>query len=101
FDNALRCEKISYAAQGYYRDHHWMLYNIEESQFNNTVPATITHHHWAQKKWDSVLSPSMLIVVGAKNLEKLSLTGLWKTIQYRKANRLETKVVELIFWNKI
>jgi len=101
FDKTLRCEKISYAAQGYYRDHHWMLYNIEESQFNNTIPATITHQHWEQKKWDSVLSPSMLTVVGAKNLEKLSLRGLWKTIQYRKSNHLETKVVELIFWNKI
>lgn len=101
FDKNLQCQKISYAKQGYYDNHHWILYDIQESQFNNTIPQTIEHHYYDQQKWESVLSPSILTVVEAKNLEKLSLRELWKTIQYRQTNRLETKVVELIFWGKI
>lgn len=101
FDKNLECQKISYATQGYYHDHHWILYDIQESQFNNAPPQTVTHHQYQQQKWESVLSPSILTVVGAKNLEKLSLVGLWKTIQYRQLNHLETKMVELIFWGKI
>lgn len=100
FNNQLQCQKISYASYGYYREQHWILYNIEESQFNESL-SEVSHSHYNEQKWNSVLSPSILTVVSAKNLEKLSLIGLWKTFQYRKQNHLETQMVELIFWSKI
>lgn len=100
FDQNLRCQKISYALYGYYRDHHWILYQVQESIFDNNLPK-ITYAHYDKQRWNSVLSPNMLAVVGAKSLEKLSLVGLWNTIRYREANHLETKLVELTFWGKI
>jgi lipopolysaccharide export system permease protein len=100
FDDHSGIKKISHAAYGYYRNQHWILYQVQETLFDESIPK-VSYAKYDEQKWESVLSPSMLTVVSAKNLEKLSLVGLWKTIQYRQANHLETKVVELIFWSKI
>ena len=100
FDDKLHCQKISYAVYGYYRNHHWILYQVQESLFDEKIPK-VSYAHYDEQQWNSVLSPNMLTVVGAKSLEKLSLVGLWNTMRYRQANHLETKVVELIFWSKI
>lgn len=100
FDSNLHCTKISYALYGYYKDHHWMLYKVQESLLDENTPR-ISHATFESQQWNSVLSPKILKVVSAKSLEKLSLVGLWNTLKYRKTNHLETRVVELIFWGKV
>ncbi len=51
--------------------------------------------------WNSNLSPEVLSQVGMKDLDDLSLMGLWHTISYREKNHLETKPYQLALWQKI
>ena len=87
----------SYAQYGDYQGDHWVLYNIQETHFS---PENVTSQNIAAARWDSVIDPNIVRVVGQKYLEKLSLVGLWQTISYRQKNSLHAGPYQLAFWQK-
>ncbi len=98
FNENLELEKATYANYGDYIDDHWVLKDIQESIFSD---GQITRQTSDQQLWYSVLSPSILSVVGEKYLDKLSMSGLRHTIEYRKHNGLDAGPFQLAFWEKI
>lgn len=98
FDENLNLKKAIYASYGDYIDKRWVLKDIQETIFNDDSVSRETHE---SQNWDSVLSPNILSVVSEKYLDKLSMVGLKRTIDYRKANGLESKPFELAFWEKV
>lgn len=97
FNDSLELEKAIYASYGDYINKKWVLKDIQETKFGETITRQTKH----EQVWHSSLSPSILSVVGEKYLEKLSMAGLVKTIQYRRHNGLDAKPFELALWEKI
>lgn len=98
FDKDMHLQKASFANHADYKDDHWVLHDIQETSFeeNKTSRRKIT-----KLDWHSQIDPQILNIVGVKDLDELSLPGLWQTIQYRKANELDANPYKLAFWQKI
>lgn len=50
--------------------------------------------------WQADFSPTVLKISTAESLEKLSMSELWQSIQFRKNNELSAQAYELSFWQK-
>lgn len=98
FDPNLVLQKTSFATYGDYVHDHWVLYNIQETRFQNDH---IDREKLTQQDWLSQIDPEILNLVGVKDLDEISLTGLWQAIEYRKANQLDARPFQLTFWQKI
>lgn len=98
FDADLTLVKASFAKKAYYRDKQWVFSDVKESVF---MEDKVIVNNIAEQKWVSHIEPEILDVVGVKDLDELSLTGLWQTIQYRKINQLDVRPYELAFWQKL
>ncbi len=98
FNDNMQLIKASFALNADYIDNHWELHEIQETIFEENK---LARHTIDKEQWDSNLSPQVLSQVGLKDLDDLSLTGLWHTISYREKNHLETAPYRLAFWQKI
>ncbi|MBS0290723.1 MAG: LPS export ABC transporter permease LptG [Proteobacteria bacterium] len=98
FDNQLQLQKASFAHHGDYNHDHWVLHDIQETLFEENK---ILRQKVEKLNWVSSLSPQVLNLVGVKDLDDLSLTGLWGAIKYRQSNQLDAKPYQLAFWQKI
>lgn len=98
FNANMQLKKASFAHHADFQDDHWILYNIEETVFTKK---RLMHNYVAQQKWVSDIDPDILRIIGVKELDELSLTGLWQAIKYRQANELEVRSYQLAFWQKM
>lgn len=98
FDDNMKMKKASFARFADYSLDHWELHDIQETLFE---PKSISKKHSEKLNWKSAIQPSILSIVGVKDLDGLSLTGLWQTLRYRHANHLDTKPFELALWQKL
>jgi lipopolysaccharide export system permease protein len=98
FDNKLELKKASFAEFAEYDQKHWVLYDIRETHFG---PTQTVRQQFSQQNWVSRIDPEILGIVGVKDLDELSLVGLWQTIRFRQANALDTKPYLLAFWQKL
>lgn len=98
FDEAMNLSKASFALNADYMNDHWVLHEIQETVFEENHT---TRNKIEEQDWVSSLSPNVLSQVGLKDLDDLSLMGLWHTIKYRQQNHLEAKPYQLAFWQKI
>jgi lipopolysaccharide export system permease protein len=98
FDEAMELKKASFASHADYVEDHWVLHDIDETIFE---AGTVARDHIAKRDWVSHISPDILSIVGVKDLEELSLVGLWQTIRYRVVNHLDPKPYQLAFWQKM
>ncbi len=98
FDNNMILQKTSHAKEAKYIDHQWMMYDLEETQFEE---GRTTQHSYSTQVWPSHIEPGVLNVVNVKDIDELSLSGLWKTMRYRQKNALDSKPYELALWQKI
>jgi lipopolysaccharide export system permease protein len=97
FDESLRLKKAIYAAQAERKRDHWILYNVRETEISDEGLST---RRAPQERWYSSLDPEVLRVVGMKYLDRLSLVGLIKAIEYRQANGLEVGAYQYALWDK-
>lgn len=98
FDKNMALQKMSFAREAKYEDNHWIMYDIKETQFEGEV--TIKKR-MPSEAWPSHIEPSIINVLNVKDMDELSLKGLWKTMRYRQENALDAKPYELAFWQKI
>ena len=98
FDKNLILEKAVYASYADYINDHWVLKDIQETHF---YPDRVEKFSHESQDWKSVLSPKLLSVAGEKYLERLSMSGLWHTIQYRSKNGLDVHPFLLAFWQRL
>ena len=98
FDKDMQLVKASFAQNADYDQHHWVLHEIQETIFEE---GKTSRQNLDEQVWNSNLSPQVLSQVSIKDLDDLSLMGLWHTIKYRQKNHLEAKPYELAFWQKI
>ena len=97
FDNSQVLKKSSFAQYGDYEQNKWVLHQINETIFEKDK---ISNNHVNKEHWVSHIDPNILNIVGVKNLDELSLVGLWQTIRYRKGNELDARPYQLAFWQK-
>lgn len=98
FDKNMQLSRSSVAKEGKYENNRWVLYGINETQFEE---GRTERQYVESMTWLSHIDPEILSVVNVKDIDELSLVGLWQTIQYRKNNHLDTKPYQLAFWQKI
>ncbi|HRE33027.1 MAG TPA: LPS export ABC transporter permease LptG, partial [Candidatus Berkiella sp.] len=98
FNEQQQLQKASFAKTAEYDHHHWVLHDIQETIFGE---ANLTKAHIEKQDWNSNIKPEIFTIVGVKDLDELSITGLWKTIRYRQANHLDAKPYLLAFWQKM
>lgn len=98
FNEDQQLRKASFARIAEYVDDHWVLHDIQDTHFGD---ANVTTAHIAEQDWISHIKPEIFTIVGVKDLDELSISGLWKTIRYRQANQLDAKPYLLAFWQKM
>lgn len=98
FNTDMVLQKSSYAKEAKYQDGQWILYDINETQFDEH---TTSRSHFGTQPWLSHIDPEILNIVNVKDIDELTLIGLWQTIDYRLNNQLDAKPYQLAFWQKI
>ncbi|MGD9592774.1 MAG: LPS export ABC transporter permease LptG [Candidatus Berkiella sp.] len=98
FDANMQLKKASFAQNADYHQNHWVLHHIQETIFEE---GKTSRQKIQEQVWHSNLSPQVLSQVSIKDLDDLSLMGLWHTIKYRQKNHLEAKPYQLALWQKI
>lgn len=98
FDKNMVLQKTSFAREAKYEDNQWTMYDIKETRFEE---AGTIKNSLSSQTWLSHIEPNMINVLNVKDMDELSLQGLWKTMRYRQENALDAKPYELAFWQKI
>lgn len=98
FDADMVLRQSSFAKEAKYLNKQWMLYDINETQFEEGRTAK---RHLDTQAWLSHIDPEILNIVNVKDIDELSLIGLWQTIDYKLKNQLDAKPYQLAFWQKI
>lgn len=98
FDEEMQLQKASFARSAEYEKDHWVLRDIKETLFKNNA---VQQQTLAMAHWHSSMDPQVLSIVGVKDLEELSLKGLWQTMRHRQANGLDARPFALAFWQKL
>lgn len=98
FNQQQQLQKASFAQQADYVEDKWILHDIQETTFSEE---SVSKAHIMQQEWVSHIKPELFTIVGVKDLDELSMAGLWKTIRYREANQLDAKPYLLAFWQKM
>ncbi len=93
-----RLAKISFAKQAHFQGDHWLLEQVEQTEF---LPSSTEVHRFKTLNWPSQVNPSLLTVLGVKHLEDLALWDLWQSLDFREANHLDSENFALAIWRKL
>lgn len=96
-DDQHRLSNVIHAEEAWYVGDNWRLENISQSDISETG---VTVSQRESLEMASLLSPDLVRVVSV-NPEFLSAWGLFKYVQYLRANQLQSNRYELAFWRKI
>jgi lipopolysaccharide export system permease protein len=92
-----KLKEITYADEAIYQNDKWLLNDVEQVSIEEEA---VVSNQQEQLYWNSVLSPELLGVVQIKP-ESLSISGLYKYINYLQNNELRSEHYELTFWSKL
>ncbi len=98
FDANRRLIKAIFAERAVLVDNLWYLYNVSGTEF--LLDKTQSFKAKTQTV-EALLEPEILETAAVKHPERLSLPALFRTIQHRTKNALNTQSYELAFWTKI
>ncbi len=98
FDHQRHLKKAFFAESANQNNGQWQLNGVVGTEFSaeKTLPFHKETMHLAQ-----VLEPDILEAAMVRHPERLSLPILWRTIQHRTKNELNTQSYEGAFWVKI
>lgn len=96
-DEQHRLSNVIHAEEAWYVGNHWQLEKVSQSDVTERGVKT---SHVEKMEMASLLSPDLVRVVSV-NPEFLSAWGLFKYVQYLRANQLQSSRYELAFWRKI
>ncbi len=97
YDADKRLRLATYAQQALYREDHWLLKGMEQSEF---VDGQVRTRALSEAEWTSFLDPALLRVVMVDPLV-LPLRGLQKYITFMRENGQNAASYEVAFWTKI
>lgn len=97
FDDERRLLSSSFARRGTYEGDHWQLEEVKTTRFHERNTEVINA---PSERWDVELKPELLGTV-VMEPEALSVTGLWRYIQYLGAQGLSNGTYWLAFWTKL
>jgi lipopolysaccharide export system permease protein len=97
FDDQRRLLSSSFARRALYQGDHWQLENVSTTDFRERSTEVARA---ASERWDVELNPQLLGTVVLEP-EALSVTGLWRYIQYLAAQGLNNGQYWLAFWTKV
>jgi len=96
-DEQRRLNEMVYAKSATYDNQQWVLSDVSHSRLSeDEVESSLTAHLPQQ----SLVDPDMVDVIAIKP-RSLSAQGLYKYIEYLKANDLSAAHYEMVFWSKI
>lgn len=97
FDDERRLLSSSFARRGTYEGDHWQLEEVKTTRFHERNTEVVNA---PRERWDVELKPELLGTV-VMEPEALSVTGLWRYIQYLGAQGLSNGTYWLAFWTKL
>lgn len=86
-----------FARRAAYKNEGWLLEDVRETRF---LPGRTEHAAEAQRVWRTELSPQLLNVLVLEPGD-LSISGLWRYVQFLRLQGSNSGEYELAFWNKI
>ena len=87
---------MSFAQEGYFKDHQWQVSNIQESDMGIDDVTTKTV---PEQNWDLAIDPRLL-QISLSTPGEMSLTQLSDYIEYQKRNHLVPIIYQLSFWQR-
>jgi len=97
FDDQRHLLSSSFARRALYQGDHWQLEDVATTHFRERSSEVLKS---AGERWDVELSPQLLGTVVLEP-EALSVTGLWRYIQYLAEQGLNNGRYWLAFWTKL
>lgn len=104
FNENRQLKEVSFAASAFPEGNIWRLIDVKGTRFEGTVGVTHAKtqvFHAAELQVENLLDPDIIKTASIKHPERLSLPVLWRTINQREQNDLDTKPYLLAFWTKI
>jgi lipopolysaccharide export system permease protein len=98
FDSRNRLDKVSYAEKGDFKQSHWWLKNVSETQFDYETERTHTSKI-DKMLWSVTLHPEWVSMTQV-NVDVMSLPQLKSFVDYRKQNGLSYNYYQLLFWQR-
>lgn len=98
FDSRRRLKEALYAESANQVDKTWHLSQVRGTKFFQDKTSSFKAK---TQTIESLLEPEILETALVKHPERLSLPALWRVIQHRSKNALNTQSYELAFWTKI
>ena len=96
-DDQRRLNEMIYAKSARYEHNQWVLNGVRQSWLDENEVKSLLLAHLPQK---SLIDPEMIAVIAIKP-RSLSAQGLYKFIEYLKANDLNAGHYEMVFWSKV
>ncbi len=96
-DAQRRLRSALFAQRATYKDNAWLLKDLRETRFH---PDRTERVEEAQRVWRTELSPQLLKVLILEP-EDLSISGLWRYVQFLRVQGSNSGEYELAFWSKI
>jgi len=97
FDDQRRLLSSSFARRALHQGDHWQLTDVATTHFRERSTEVVKA---ASERWDVELNPQLLGTVVLEP-EALSVTGLWRYIQYLAEQGLNNGQYWLAFWTKV
>jgi len=98
FDNKRRVTEALFAESAVRENKEWRLTNVKGTRFLDKKTTTFQEK---TKILPQLLETEILEAAMVKHPERLSLLALWRTIQHRVKNELNTENYQFAFWTKI
>jgi len=86
-----------FAKRATYDVDHWQFEDVRETRF---FPDHLEGVQEAKRSWQTQLSPQLLNIL-VLHPEDLSISGLWRYVQFLRQQGSNTGEYELAFWNKV
>lgn len=86
-----------FAERATYQSDHWLLENVRETRFGEERLQNLTE---PTRLWQTQLSPELLNILVLDPAD-LSITGLWKYVDFLNAQGSDSGAYELALWKKL
>jgi len=97
FDNDHHLAHIIRASHAIFDGNTWQLEGVVKTEFEQR---SFVQKQFATMQWDALVQPEMLDTLTVK-AQNLSITSLFRYVQYLKQNQLDATQYELAFWMKL
>ena len=99
FNTHQQLESVSFAKEGYFKNHEWHIQAIQKSIIHLDLKK-ITTQHIPNTIWDLAIDPRLLSI-SSSTPNEMSLSQLSDYIDYQKRSHLVPLIYQLSFWQRV